>query len=136
MPASVVVFPEPVGPVTRISPRGCRASAATGSGSPEFGQRDGADGHPPQHHPDVAALTEGVHAESADPVDHQREVGLPGLLELIDQVGAKDLRQHPVGVRTGQRIGAQRTQCAVHADPGYDARLDVQIRPGDVHQGA
>ncbi len=32
--ASVVDFPEPVGPVTRISPRGFFASSATTGGSP------------------------------------------------------------------------------------------------------
>ena len=49
MPASVVVLPDPVGPVTSTSPRGSSASGADDRRQAELVQRDRADADPAEH---------------------------------------------------------------------------------------
>ena len=65
--ASVVDFPEPVGPVTRTRPRGFIASSRNESGSPQLLERSQLRGNVTEGRAEGAALEVDVDAEATEP---------------------------------------------------------------------
>ena len=121
--ASVVVLPDPVGPVTSTRPRGSSASWRITSGSPSSASDIGLVADQPHHAADRAAGAEGVDPEPADARHRQGVVGLVGRLELRLDVGAASSRgpalSAPVG---GQRVDLERHQGAGDPDLAADRR--------------
>ena len=74
--ASVVDLPLPVGPVTRMRPRGWSDSVASTGGRPELLEALDLLGNQPEDGADGAALVEDVAAEPREAPDAEREVEL------------------------------------------------------------
>ena len=125
-----MVLPEPVGPVTRTSPRCSSASACIDVGQPDLLEGGPAEAELPEDHRDRAALAEDVHAEPAHVGHGVGEVDLAALLED----GLAILRDDAVG----DRLGLQRTQgVAVEAieavgQPQHRRRPDLDVQVGAV----
>ena len=81
--ASVVVLPEPVGPVTRNSPRGRVIKLLQDRRQPKLLERQQLVGNLPQHHADVAALLEDRHAEAGQVAEGEAEVGAAHFLQFL-----------------------------------------------------
>ena len=81
--ARLVVLPEPVGPVTRIRPRGRCDQLLDDRRQAELLEREELVGNPPQHQPDVAALLEDGDAEPGHLAEREAEVGPAHLLQLL-----------------------------------------------------
>ena len=130
MPASVVVLPEPVGPVTSTRPRGSIASAASASGQAEVVERDRADADPAEHQAGRAARAEGVDAEAADAGQGVGEVGLVGPGELLAEVVA----QHLVEAMSSVSAGVSTSAWSLRSRPsmrtrGGDPTLQCRSEP-------
>ena len=127
--ASVVDFPEPVGPVTSTRPRGFSAIFAITPRKPEVGEGADVERDLPDHHRDAAALLEAVAAEAREVLDAEREVELvlhlEPLLLVLGQHRVRELqrvlgREHVFDVRV--------RDVAVDAQLGALAGGDVQVR--------
>ena len=127
--ASVVDFPEPVGPVTSTRPRGLSAIFAIDVRQPELlegldRERDLSDDHR-----DAAALLEAVAAEAREVLDAEREIELVVHLEPLLLVLGED------GVRELQRVLRRQHVLEVRV---RDVAVDAQLRAlagGDVQVG-
>ena len=82
-----------------------------------------------QHHPDRAALAEGVDPEPPDPGQGVGEVGLVGLLELLEQVGTDQLAKQALGHLGGEAGPVEHDQAPVHPHARRRPDLQVQVRP-------
>ena len=111
MPASVVVLPEPVGPVTSTRPRGSRASALEHRRQAEVVERDRADADPPEDQAGRAAGAEGVDPEPADAGQRVGEVGLVGAVRTPRRGPRAAPRATISSVSAGVRIAGLRA-CA------------------------
>jgi hypothetical protein len=83
MAASVVDLPEPVGPVTRISPPGALRQLGGDRRQAEVLEGPHAEGDHPEHHRHAAALLEDVAAEPGQILDAERKVELVFLFEAL-----------------------------------------------------
>ena len=77
--ASVVVFPEPVAPVTRMRPRCSFERRLTPSGRPRLSSVGTSSGHVAEGERDHALLAKAVHAEAPDPGRREGRVEVAGL---------------------------------------------------------
>jgi hypothetical protein len=84
---------------------------------------------PAQHHPDRAALAEGVDPEPAHPGQRVGEVGLVGLLELLVQIGTDQVPEQLLGHVRGEVGPVQDDQPAVDPHARRRPDLQVQVRP-------
>ena len=84
MAARVVVFPDPVGPVTRTRPRISSASRVTDSGSPNSADRGGTGPHPTHGQGDRRPLVVGVDPEPSGAREAVGEVDLVLLSESLE----------------------------------------------------
>ncbi len=127
MLASEVLLPEPVGPVTRNSPRGRMNEPHAGRGQPELLHRQQLGGNLPQHHGDVAALLEDRHAEAGQLAEGEAEVGAADRLQfLLAAVGRDALHQrHRVGRL--EHLGLEPDHVAVMTNHRRLADGDVQV---------
>ncbi len=107
MLARLVVLPEPVGPVTRIKPRGRTMSRLIASGMPTCSKDRNWLGNAPQHHADVAALLENRDAE-ADAVEVlDGEVGAAFFLQFLLAAVGRDALHQPVVSSLSRTFGVQ-----------------------------
>ena len=83
----------------------------------EVVERDGADADAAEDQTGRATGAERVDAEPSDARDRVREVGLVGLLELLDEVLTQHLGDERLGVRGGEDRGLQLAQTSVDAYP-------------------
>ena len=90
MAASVVVFPEPVGPVTSTKPRCSSANLVTTGGRPSSVAVQRARQHTPEDETGRTTLAKGVTTEPAQAVGRKREVGFAGLFVLLETVRRQD----------------------------------------------
>ena len=135
MLASEVLLPEPVGPVTRNSPRGRRINRSQADGKPSCSMRQQLVGNLPQHHGHVAALLEDRDAKPGQVAKGKAKVGAAhGLQLLLAAVGRDALHQlHRVGRL--EHLGLQPDHVAVVPD---DRRLtdgNVQVAGALPHHG-
>jgi hypothetical protein len=108
-----------------------QAAGLLGQAGDHRGQAQLADGHrplldPPQHHPDRAALAEGVDPEPSHAWPGVGEVGLVGPLELVVQVGADELAQQGLGGLGGEAGTVEDDEPAV--DPHARRRPDLEVQ--------
>jgi hypothetical protein len=122
--ASDVDLPEPVGPVTRTSPRGLRVNSWTAGGRPSSSIPTIVEGGA-----DRRALEVGVDAEARVARDRVGEVQLPVRLQALTLVVAEDRVDDLARVgRRELRIALQPDQAAADADARRGAGRDVQVR--------
>ena len=127
MLASVVLLPEPVGPVTRNNPRGRMQSLAQTAGSAQLLHRQQLVRNLPQHHRDVAALLEDGDAEAGQIAEREAEVAAADLRQLmLAAVGRDALHQGDRVVRL-EHLGLQPPHPAVHAEHRRLAHRDVDV---------
>ncbi len=81
--ASVVLFPEPVGPTTSTRPYGRFSRSVAAVRGAELFERTNTVGHDTHGECVGVALLEGVGTEAADAFDSEREVDLLRLVELV-----------------------------------------------------
>ena len=127
MAASVVDFPEPVGPVTSTRPRGLSQSPLTTVGKPKRVEALDLPGNGTKNGADGAALIEHVAAKARQVLKSEGKVQLQVFLEaVLLRVG-----QHAVGqrLRVGGRQGRhiQGPQVSVNADARRAIRGDVEV---------
>ena len=128
MAARVVDFPLPVGPVTRMSPRGLSQSCSTTGGrfrvlkSLDF-KRDET-----KHGADCAALGEHVGAKPAQILDPERKIYFPFFFELVLLTVGHHAVCESFGVRGIQDLLVDGAQLSVHTDLGRDSRRQMQVR--------
>jgi hypothetical protein len=123
MPASVVDLPEPVELLQR-----------------EDLARDGAE-----HGASAAVLVEGVHAETRQAFDFEREVAFHELLVLLALAVVHDVVDHGVHSLVVQRVDVDASHVAMHPYHGRQTGGQVKIgslvldaesqQLGDVHPG-
>jgi hypothetical protein len=111
-----------------------QAAGLLGQAGDHRGQAQLADGHrplldPAQHHPDRAALAEGVDPEPAHPGPGVGEVGLVGLVELLVQIGTDQVPEQLLGHVGGEVGPVQDDQPAVDPHARRRPDLQVQVRP-------
>ena len=127
MAASVVVLPEPVGPVTSTRPRG--SSAISG---PRPAARPPRTGPPklslPEDHARRAARAEDVRPEPADAGHRVGEVRLAVLVELSRGRRARCPRRSPSSRSTVSGARSSRSSPSRHPDHRRRSDLDVQVR--------
>ena len=100
--ASVVDFPDPVGPVTSTSPFSRSASVWTTSGSPSSWNDRICVGIDAEDGPLAVPLVEHVDAEPGHLADLDGEVEVAVLLEQPPLVVVQDLVDHPVDAVPGE----------------------------------
>ena len=116
MLASVVLLPEPVGPVTRNSPRGRMISSFDDRRQAQLLQGQQLVGNLPQHHGDVAALLEDRDAEAGHVAEGEAEVGAADLLQfLLAALGRDALHQRHVSSGSSTLVSSL-THVAVEAE--------------------
>jgi hypothetical protein len=114
--ASVVDLPDPVGPVTRTSPRGLLQISSTTGGKAELLEAEDLVGNLPVDRGHRAALVEDVSAEPGESLDSEREVELEVLLEPV-LLGVGEHRVGELlGLGRGQRQGSRAAELAVDPD--------------------
>ena len=115
-------MPEPVGPVTRTSPRGRVISCSMTGGQAELLERQELVRDPPQHHADVAALLEDGDAEPGQLAEGEAEVGAAHLLQLLLAALGRDALHQRHGVVRLEDLGLQRPHVAVEPEHRRAAR--------------
>jgi hypothetical protein len=120
--ASVVDLPEPVGPVTRISPRGFFDRSETELLEGEDLERNGAEraGH-------RAALHEDVGAKARQALHAEREIELVVFFELVLLRVGENRIAELFGLDRRERRGLQRHQVSVDAQLRRTAGGDVEV---------
>ena len=108
---------------------------ADGRRQAEVLERDGTQADPPEDDAHAAPAAEGVDAEAPDSGQREGEVDLVRPPEVLDQVGAKHLDQHALGVGRRQHRRLHHAQRAVDPDPRRRADLAVQVRPQQLDEG-
>ena len=133
--ASVVDFPEPVVPVTRMIPRGSSASRVTTSGSPSSSADRISNGTTRQAIEIEPRWRNAFTRKRARPADRVGEVDLAVARELGQPfAGGEHLAQHALGVRRAQGLGAlDRGQVALQPDQRLRRDLQVKVRPAPLH---
>ena len=125
----MVVFPEPVGPVTSDEPPLLGGQLEDDLRKPQLlaGRRGGA--HSPEHERDGASLVEGVHPEAGEPGHRVGEVHLVVPVERLGDAWRRD-RRHDCGrvLRFEREFVDQRPQVAVDPHARRGPRLQVQVR--------
>jgi len=126
MAARVVDLPEPVGPVTSTTPRGCRP-ARRNLRRLEILQRQYLGGNGPHHRRRAAVLHEGVDAEARQAGNGEGEVALQVFFVGLALAVVHDVVDHAVDVLVvhGRQVDA--AHVAVHADHGRQTRGQVQV---------
>ena len=118
--ASVVDLPEPVGPVTRTSPRGFSASWCSVGGMPSSSSVLISAGMRRKAAPIDSALEVDVDAEAREAGNRMREVELPLDLELLLLLAREDAVEELLRVlRRERRVLVQALDFSTHA---YDRR--------------
>ncbi len=125
--ASVVVLPEPVGPVTSTRPRCSSASRRHDRRETELLHRRDAREHPPQHEPDRSALAEDVHPEAAEAGERVGEVGLVVIEELVGAGLRQERERDALGVGRRDRLAVPGLEVAVDPEVRRRADLDVDV---------
>ena len=126
--ASVVDFPEPVGPVTSTSPRGFSASVGHHLGQRQRLERDDVERDQAEGGADGGALEVGVDAEAGATGDLVGEVELPVVLELLALRVGEDRVDDLARVRRRQRrIAVDRRQATADAHHRRRPCGDVQV---------
>ncbi len=121
------VLPEPVGPVTRNSPRGRMIRSLQHRRRAKLLEVQQLVGNLPQHHAHVALLLEDRNAEPGQVAEGEAEVGAADLLQLLLAPLRRDALHQRHGVVRLEDLGFQPLQVAVQP---HDRRLadgDVQV---------
>ena len=127
MDARLVVLPEPVGPVTRIKPRGRVINCSDHRRQPELLEREELVGNSPQHQPDVAALLVDRHAEPGHVAEREAEVRPPTSCSSCWHRSGVMLFIRDDRVRRLEHLGRQRTHVTVQPQHGLAAHGEVQV---------
>ena len=128
MPASVVDLPEPVGPVTRTSPRGRWARAAIASGTPRLSSGLMSCGMRRNAAPTRVALLVDVDAEAGPARQGVGEVELEDVLEDLPLLARHDRVQRLLeGVRLHDRELVELQELAGAADGRVRPGGEVQV---------
>ncbi len=101
MLASVVLLPEPVGPVTRNSPRGRMHQVLCKPRQAQALHRQQLVGNLPQHHADVAALLEDRHAKPGRIAKGKAKVRTTHLLQFLLAAFGRDALHQRLTVSSG-----------------------------------
>ena len=130
MAASVVDFPDPVVPVTRMIPRTSFARLVTAVGQTQLLGAADVERHHAAGDRDRSALAKRVHAETGKAPHRVREVDLAVPRELGQPLArGQHLAQHPLRVSRAERVGVfYWGQLA--AQPDERARWDLQMKVG------
>ena len=128
MLASVVDLPEPVGPVTRISPRGMWIKLVHRRGQPDFIHFEDTPRNEPCHDADGPFLQEHADAEPRVLAERQREIDPAALVQRFDVLILGDAAREFLGVGGGHHRQSQLDDLAVQTQRRRAARADVQIR--------
>ena len=126
--ASVVVLPEPVGPVTRTKPRGLRVNSSRTGGSPSASRLWISCGMWRKAALIAPRWKKTVDAEAGDAGDRVGEVELLVVLEALALVVVEDRVDDLAGLLRGQRrIVLQRRDPPAHADGGREPGGQVHV---------
>ena len=146
--ASVVDLPEPVGPVTRTSPRGFVVNSCSDGRKLQLLERLDVRGDGAERRGEALALVVGVDAEAGESADAVGEVELPPQLEVLLLLGRRDpVDELPdeVGIehrenrrearcdRAGERPATSRTSGAGRmrrAATAFSSRASTESRAG------
>jgi hypothetical protein len=142
--ASVVLLPDPVGPVHSTMPRGLSASSANTLGVLSCSSVRILLGNGAEHRAGAAVLVEGVDAKARQALDLEREVALQRVFVVLALGVVHDVVHHVVHRLVVQRVDVDAPHVAVHADHRRQAGRQVQVRGlvldgkgqqlGDVHR--
>ena len=122
--ASVVDFPEPVGPVTSTSPRGLSASGSMCWGRPSSDERADLGRDHPEGGAERPPLEEDVHAEAADAGDRVRHVDVAARLEHLLLLGREDPVEEVARVFGGQELMVlERLELPAARTTGFDSAV-------------
>ena len=124
--ARLVVLPEPVGPVTRINPRGRVINCSITAGKSELLERQKLVGNPPQHQTHIAALLENRNPEPGHLAERKSEVRPPHLLKLLLAPLRRDALHERHRIGRLEHLRCQRTHVAVK--PQHRLRADRKMK--------
>ena len=110
MAASVVLLPEPVGPVIRTSPLGYAVKDLDDLGQVEFVNRLDIKRHPSEDPGHRSPLRVNVAAKTGDAWDAVSHIYGLAFLETCALPGTEDLAEHPLHVLRLQRIRLDRNE--------------------------
>ncbi len=125
--ARLVVLPEPVGPVTRISPRGRVISSSMTAGSPSCSKVRNSFGIRRSTSPMLPRCLKIGHAEPGHLAEGEPEVGPADLLQLLLAALRRDALHQGRGVRRLQDLRRQRSHVAVQPEHRLAADGQVQV---------
>ena len=125
--ASVVDLPEPVGPVTRIRPRGRFVSLGEDLGRRELLERQHLRRNRAERGGRAALLVERVDAEAREVRHREAEVALEVFLVLLALMVAHDVVHHGVDVLVLHRRQVDPPHIAVDPDQRRQARRQMQV---------
>ena len=127
MLASVVLLPEPVGPVTRNKPRGRWHKLFNDRRRAQLFERQQRVGNLPQHHADIAALLEDGNAEAAVIAEGKTEVGTAHFGQFLLAAVGRDALHQGHGVVGLERFGFQLPHATVQTQHRRLADGNVQV---------
>jgi hypothetical protein len=128
MAASVVDFPDPVGPVTSTTPARVIRDLREDPGALQVFERQDVGGDGTKYRARSPIVVEGVDAEARETQDLEGEVALQELLVVLALLVVHDVVDERMDLFVFQGWDIDAAYIAVHPDHGRETGREVQIR--------